>query len=178
MANYDPQTVRRGHIPPSDMMMEMQDAVDQASRAGGYGMVQYPGGNQFLPPDVEEIWAIVSGQGSGSYYGTGSGNAGSDNRYAWNQGMVVIAANGNETIEIDPSGTSGTQDVNPLIEVNGATDVPSGYVTRAYRSPSGNAWLFVFGGEVGSGSGGGMTVTCSDGTRYNVSINGNSIVVS
>jgi len=153
MANYDPQTVRRGQIPPSEMMMELQDSVDQASRAGGYGMVQYPGGNQFLPPDIEEIWAIVEGQGSGSYYGSGSGDAGSDNRYAWSQGMVVIADNGNETIEVDPSGNSGTQDINPLIEVNGNADVPEGYICRAYRSASGNAWHFVFGGEAGSGSG-------------------------
>ena len=174
--NYPP--IRRGQVPPADLINQIGQQAEASSEQAGYGVVNYPHGTQFLPPDIEEIWVVISGQGSGS--GRGSSLSGSsDNYYAGNQGMVVIDSNGDESVIVDPSGLVFTEDINPLIEVNRSTVVPAGYVTRAYLSPSKNAWHFVFGGDASSGSGSGGTsgtIDCGDGSTprpFNIVRNGN-----
>ena len=176
MTNYEPTDVRRGQLPSAELMNDLQAAAAQASRAGGYGMVQYPDGNVFLPPDLDEIWIIITGQGSGSGRG-GSGTSGTgenDNYYEWTQGQVVIDDAGNESVEVDPSGLYGTQQQNPAIEVNGSTSVPDGYICRAYLSPSKNAWHFVYGGAGGNSS---SMVTCPDGSRFPVTFVGDTEII-
>lgn len=172
MTNYEPTPVRRGQLPPAEMVNDLQAAAAQASTGGGFGMVQFPGGNVFLPPDIEEIWIIITGQGSGS--GRGGVMSGTpisqDNYYAWRQVQIVIDDYGNETAEEDPSGLFGNENSNPAIELNGSIDVPEGVVVRAYLSPSRNAWHFIWNGEESSGSGSGA------GNRYRITCNSDGSV--
>lgn len=193
--------LRKGQFAPAGLVNEISDQAEAANEQAGYGMIKYPGGSQFLPPDIEEIWIQTVGRGSSSSSdvssaqsssqfipnsapGSGASDPGSssttsasgstssassgsikDNRYAWNQTMVVIDSNGIETHIIDPSGLSGTQDSNPAVEVNNRTDVPEGFICRAYLSPSKNAWHFTYPGLPTSSSGLlRMVVDCAAGT--------------
>jgi hypothetical protein len=206
----DNKEIRRGQMPPADMINEIMDLAQASTEQAGYGVIKYPGGTQHLPPDIEEIWIMVTGQGSssssdvsagntssnfipnsapgsgasdpGTTSATGSGSSSSsatdaahDNRYAWNQTMVLIDANGIENHVIDPSGLSGTQDSNPAIEVNSRTDVPEGFITRAFLSPSRNSWHFTYPGG-GSTSSGQFCfeADCAAGTINVVDCNGTS----
>lgn len=170
MPDFSPEHVRRGTLPPAELMVAMQDALHAATRRGGAGIARYPDGDILLPPDIDNMWIIISGQGSSSSSDVSQGStssgsttaAGTTNRYRWNQIVIRIDPDGTESAEIDPSGLSGTQDVNPAIELKGNTKVPQGAIVRAWLSPSQNAWLFVYhGAATGDMT---FTVDCAAGT--------------
>lgn len=174
MPQYDASDIRRGMLPPAEMINDLQQAAEEATRISGVGANQYPAaGLQLLPPDVEteRIWMIIIGHGSSSS-SDASGSSSSDsgtgqvsNRYSWVQGMTVIQDNGEESVEVDPSGLSGTSDINPAIEVNFRQDVPEGARVRGYLSPSKNAWHFTYGGTPSESSGKKkFIIDCENGT--------------
>lgn len=163
MPQHDAKDIRRGHLPPADMFNELQQAAAEATRIDGVGVSQYPAaGMQILPPDIESerIWIIITGHGSSSSSDASSGSSSSggntgavSNRYSWVQGVAIIQDNGEESIEVDPAGLTGTSDSNPAIEVNFRQDVPEGARVRGYLSASKNAWHFVYGGNASESSG-------------------------
>lgn len=189
-------------MPPADLINTITDLAEASTEQAGYGVIHYPDGTQHLPPDIEEIWMMVTGRGSSSSSevsassssssgfipdsapGSGASDPGSgaaaassgssssgssdstpSNRYAWNQTVVNIDSNGIEVHVIDPSGLKGEVNSNPVIEVNQRTDVPEGYITRAYLSPSRNAWHFSYPGLPSTSSSPlKMVVDCAAGT--------------
>lgn len=163
MPQHDAKTIRRGNLPPADVFNDLQQAAAEASRVDGVGVTLYPeAGMQLLPADVEteRIWIIITGHGSSSSSDASSGSSSSggntgavSNRYSWVQGVAIINDRGEESIEVDPSGLTGTSDNNPAIEVNFRQDVPEGARVRGYLSASKNAWHFVYGGQATESSG-------------------------
>lgn len=174
MPQYDASDIRRGMLPPAEMINDLQQAAEEATRISGVGANQYPAaGLQLLPPDVESerIWMIITGHGSSSSSdASGSSSSGGSsgavsNRYSWVQGVAVIQDDGEESVEVDPSGLTGTSDINPAIEVNFRQDVPEGARVRGYLSASKNAWHFVYGGTASESSGKKkFIVDCENGT--------------
>jgi hypothetical protein len=153
----------------------------------GLVLNQSPTGQQWLDQISHPFPARITGDGSGSGSGGGwgSGHTGwhdFDHHYDWVEVVPVTIANELKFVTKE-NGRSGTSNVRPAVEANGVPDVPTDAIVWLYpgtiEGQEPTWYFFWWTGEIsGSGSGGGMTVTCSDGTRYNVSINGNSIVVS
>lgn len=164
--------VRRGQLPPADLINQLEDRAEATQNVGGPGVAQYADGAQFLPPesDDHEKWIIIFGSGSSSSSsssqagGVSSSPTQKSNRYNWYESMTVIDANGLESVIVNPSGLSGTSELNPAIEIQNRLDVPEGAITRAYLSPSRNAWHFTYNGPVSTSSSPlQLTIDCANG---------------
>jgi hypothetical protein len=147
----------------------------------GLTFEQSPGGTMLVDQRPKRHLAIIQSGFSGSGSGSGSGQNVSGQEVADNMENAYFAKfaqwiNNNDTFEVI---VQPDQPNVLAIEANGVEDVPDGAIVELLPGPGQPDFYFFFwAGEVASGSGGGMTVTCTDGTTYNVAINGNQIVVS
>jgi hypothetical protein len=163
-------------------------ALHEMSGAGNLQFETGASGHTLVDQTLKPVLVIVGaqgGSGSGGAAGTGSGNAGTPipandqfNAYEGNEAAWTVVNDDFVVVE-KQNGMRFTLTGIPLIEANQVEDVPSGAVVWAFPcSALGYRFYFFFwAGDLGSGSGGSSTVTCSDGTVYPVTINGTSIVV-
>jgi hypothetical protein len=151
----------------------------------GLVLNQSPTGQQWLDQVSKPFPARITGDGSGSGNsgGWGSGYTGwadFDHHYDWEEVIPVTIANELKFVTKE-NGRNGTSSVRPAVEANGVPDVPIDAIVWLYpgtiEGQEPTWYFFWWAGDLGSGSGGSSTVTCSDGTVYPVTINGTSIVV-
>lgn len=85
-------------------------------------------------------------------------------RYSWVEVWVNReGACGNSLV---PGGFVGFNDDNPAVEINGATDVPTGVVVEAWLAPEGDHWLF---NNTATGTGGsGTSAICCIGAPFGI----------
>lgn len=152
----------------------MGQALQSACGNTGMGNLQYETGGtgqRLIDQTPRRLIAIITGEGGSGSGGSGSGTPISANdqynAYSAVEGVWTVT---NDDFEVVPkrNGVTFSLDSLPLIEANGVEDVPVGAVVEAIPAVAlGYAFYwFLWTGEIsGSGSGGGVTVQCSDGSR-------------
>lgn len=175
-----PRIPRRGAIGETARLIQSQFNV---TTPPGIVIKQSPTGTEWRDDRLKPFLARITGDGTGSGTGAGAGGpSGSgwtdfNHHYDWEE-VFPISINSEALFETKEDGRSGTSSQRPAVEANFVTDVPIDAIVMLYPGPGEPDWYyFWWTGELGSGSGGGMTVTCSDGTSYPVTISGDSITV-
>lgn len=174
-------------------LRQLMQVAAAYGRGGGVGLSKGVTGEVLIPPDRQIIYGKIrddeygsgSGFGSGVVFGSGDASFYDDDGYLayafdevnpfwpW-KGEVIQGIS--TTMPSTGSGGGVTGGGNFAYPLN-QDSIGAGAICALLRA--GEHWVIIGVSEAsdGSGSGSGMTITCSDGTQYPVSISGNTVTV-